>query len=138
MILCDYATVAEGKLYLSGGGWTVTGPDPSPSAIAALIEVPWDRTNRRINFRLRLLNEDGEQVTQPTADGSMPIEMGVEVEVGRPPGAIAGDPLPVPMQFNLPPLLLTPGMGYYWQAQIDGEQRHEWRCSFRTRRAPTA
>ena len=34
MILADSAQVADGKLYILGGGWSITGPDPTPSAVA--------------------------------------------------------------------------------------------------------
>ena len=44
-MLADAAQAVEGKLYILGGGWSVTGPEPSASAIAAYIQVPWDRTN---------------------------------------------------------------------------------------------
>ena len=53
-LLCDHAVVAEGKLYISGAGWSVTGPDPAPSAIALKLDVPWDLTNLPIEIRLRL------------------------------------------------------------------------------------
>ena len=42
MLLADYAVVADGKLYVSGGGWSVTSPG-APSAIAMKLDVPWDR-----------------------------------------------------------------------------------------------
>ena len=45
MMLADSAQVSEGKLFILGGGWSVTGP-PAPSAIALHVEVPWDQTNR--------------------------------------------------------------------------------------------
>ena len=39
MMLCDAAQVADGKLYVLGGGWSLIGPDPMPSAIAMKIDV---------------------------------------------------------------------------------------------------
>ena len=30
MMLCDAAQVSDGKLYVLGGGWSMTGPDPVP------------------------------------------------------------------------------------------------------------
>jgi hypothetical protein len=60
-ILCDYAVVADGKLYISGGGWNVTGPEPSQSAIALLFEVPWDRTNTAPQSRTGLPLSVGHQ-----------------------------------------------------------------------------
>ena len=55
MLLADYAQVAEGKLNVIGGGWTITGPLPSPFALALLIEVPWDRANEKHQLRLELI-----------------------------------------------------------------------------------
>ena len=34
MLLADYAAVADGKLTIVGGGWSVTGPVSPPFAIA--------------------------------------------------------------------------------------------------------
>ena len=34
ILLADAAQAAEGKLYVLGGGWSITGPDPSPMALA--------------------------------------------------------------------------------------------------------
>jgi len=62
LLLADHAVVAEGKLYINGGGWSVTSPG-APSAIAVKLDVPWDRTNQRLHLRLRLIGQDGEQVT---------------------------------------------------------------------------
>jgi hypothetical protein len=139
MLLCDHVAVAEGKLYINGGGWVMTGPAPSPLGIAVFMEVPWHLTNRRIDFRLRLLHEDGDPVTQPAgAGGSAPVEVGAELEVGRPPGVPEGTALPVPIPINLPPLSLTPGQGFYWEAEINDETREDWRLSFRTRELPPA
>jgi hypothetical protein len=138
MVLCDYVAVADGKLYISGGGWNITGPTPVPTGIALLLEVPWTLANRRIPIHLRLLHEDGQPVSQPTPMGEAAVELKAEIEVGRPAGVVEGTPLPVPMPVNLPPLLLTPEQGFYWEAEIDGEKREDWRLSFRTRGVPPA
>lgn len=87
MMLCDHAQVADGKLYISGGGWSFTGPVPSPSAIAIKIDVPWDRTNDQIHLLLRLLGQDGEPVMQDGPIGPQPIQLEADFEVGRPPGS---------------------------------------------------
>ena len=138
LLLCDHVAVAEGKLYISGGGWTMTGPDPAPSGIAVLLEVPWDQANRSIALRLGLFHEDGQPVAQMGPDGVTAVEVGADLEVGRPPGLPAGTPLPVPLAVNLPPIPLPPGQGYFWQAEIGGERRADWRLSFRTRPAADA
>ena len=35
LLLADAAQAAEGKLYVLGGGWSVTGPGPAPMANSA-------------------------------------------------------------------------------------------------------
>jgi len=134
MLLCDHVALAEGKLYINGGGWSTTGPAPSPSGIAVFLEVPWVEANRKIEFKLKLLHEDGEPFTQLTPVGAMmPVEITATLEVGRPPGVPEGTALPVPLPINLPPLPLAPGQGFYWQAEINQQSKEEWRLSFRTR-----
>ena len=89
MMLADHAQVAEGKLYISGGGWNVTGPGPVTSGVAMLFHIPWDRTNRKTTFTLRLVTADGHPVTQQGPIGEQPIEVGGQFEVGRPAGVPA-------------------------------------------------
>ena len=62
MMLADAAQAVDNKLYILGGGWSVTGPDPLPSAIAMKIDVPWDQTNQRHRWELALLDDDGVPV----------------------------------------------------------------------------
>ena len=50
MLLADAAEAVGGKLYILGGGWSITGPQPTPSAIAIKIDVPWDQTNKVHTF----------------------------------------------------------------------------------------
>lgn len=138
LILCDYAAVAEGKLYVSGGGWTVTGPQPTPSALAVLLHVPWDLANTKLAFHLRLLHEDGLPVTQPGPLGETPVEIGGDFEVGRPPGLRRGTPLAVPLAINIPPLALRPDSRFSWELNLNGEQRPEWHVAFDTRPIPGA
>ena len=69
MMLADAAQEVGGKLYVLGGGWSITGPEPVPMAIALKLEVPWDRTNLQHSLLLELLDEDGEPVLVPGQDG---------------------------------------------------------------------
>lgn len=136
MLLADHAAVAESKLYISGAGWSQTGPQPAPSAIALSLAVPWSMTNQAITFHLRLLREDGEPVMQPTPVGEAPIEVSGQFEVGRPPGLTAGTPIDVPLAFNIPPLPLPPGSRFSWELTIDGQCRDDWHLAFSTRAVP--
>lgn len=137
MLLADAAQAVGGKLYILGGGWSVMGPAPTPFAIAMKIEVPWDQANRRHEWQLRLLDEDGHAVKLPSPDGeARPIEMGAAFEVGRPPGTAAGTPLDYPFVIQFAPLPLPPGRRFEWVLGIDGREDGHWRLAFSTRPAP--
>ncbi|MCR6033527.1 hypothetical protein GGQ22_19120 [Nocardioides sp. zg-579] len=136
LMLCDYAAVADGKLYISGGGWSVTGPEPSPSAVAIKIDVPWTQANDRIHLQLRLLGEDGHAVVAQTPVGELPVEVQGEFEVGRPPGLKHGTPIDVPMAFPFGPLPILPGKRYSWELRLNGDTQPDWHLAFTTRELP--
>src|SRR4029450_7500344 len=95
ILLADSAQVAAGKLYILGGGWSITGPEPAPGALAIKIEVPWNESNRRHRLRLALLDADGHPVMAPGEPGG-PLEIIGDFEVGRPPGLMPGTPIDLP------------------------------------------
>ena len=136
MMLCDAAQASDGKLYILGGGWALTGPEPTPSAVAVLIDVPWDLANESHPFSLVLRTEDGEPVLQPGPNGPAPVAIEGRVEVGRPAGVAPGSALSVPIAINVGPLQLTPGARYVWSLTVSGETRDEWRLPFAVRPAP--
>jgi hypothetical protein len=134
MMLADAAQAAEGKLYIMGGGWSITGPEPTASAIAAYIQVPWDRTNVQHEFRFDLLDADGQPVVAETEEGGEePVAIEGAFEVGRPVGVTPGTPIDVPLAINIGPLPLPPGGRYEWRLHIDGETSGDWRLAFSTR-----
>jgi hypothetical protein len=137
MILADFAQVAEGKLTVVGGGWSVTGPIPGPSAVGILIEVPWDRSNERHHFELVLVDADGEPVMAPDQAGNIqPLRVGGDFEVGRPPGIKRGTPLTVPLAVLLGPQPLEPGQRYEWRLTVNGQSDENWRPAFSMRPMP--
>lgn len=138
MMLCDAAQVADGKLYILGGGWSVTGPDPAPSAIAVKIEVGWNETDQPHHWELFLVDADGQEVAVDTADGRQPIEIRGDFETGKPQGIPAGSPIDVPLAINLGPIPLPAGTRLTWRLVIDGETREDWALAFTTRPAPIA
>lgn len=133
MLLADAAQAVNGKLYILGGGWTLIGPEPASSAIAILIEVPWDESNKRHQFQLSLVTGDGQPVIVPTPIGDRPLEMSAEFEVGRPPGLKPGTPLGVPFAINMVPLPLRSDTVHEWRLAIDGRTQEDWSVSFTTR-----
>jgi hypothetical protein len=135
LMLADAAQSVDNKLYILGGGWSVTGPEPMPFAIAMKLEVPWDRTNQRHDWRLRLLDADGRAVTLPTDQGTAPVEISGQFEVGRPPGIPPGTPIDLSLAINSGPMPIPPGGRYVWRLSIDGEDDDAWEVGFTTRPA---
>jgi hypothetical protein len=135
MLLADFAQVADGKLTVVGGGWSLTGPEQVPFGIALLIQVPWDRANQRHVMRLELVDADGQPVLVDTdEDGEQPIVFfdDLPFEVGRPPGLKPGTYLDFPVAVNSAPLALEPGL-YVWRLTIDDEADPDWRLPFTVR-----
>lgn len=131
MMLCDHAQVASGKLFISGGGWTITPTPTLPSAVALLLHVPWGEANRKLTFALRLVDADGNVVVQPGSSGApTPVMAQGDVEVGRPAGLIHGTALVVPLAMNFPPLLLQPNQRYVWELRINDRTEPDWHVAF--------
>ena len=134
MLLADAAQAAEGKLYILGGGWSVTGPAPTPSAVALYIQIPWDQTNVKHHFRLDLVDSDGQQVELEGPDGSQePVFIDGDFEVGRPAGVKPGIPIDMPLALTIGPLPLADGSRYEWRLSIDERTDEDWRLPFSTR-----
>jgi len=133
MMLADAAQAVGGKLYILGGGWSITGPDPIPSAIAIKIEVPWDQANRPHRILLSLVNADGQPVMVPTPEGERPFEIAGQFEVGRPAGLAPGTPLDAIVAISLGPMPIPPGGRYTWRLSIDGDTDEDWEVAFTTR-----
>lgn len=131
MMLADSAQEVGGKLYVLGGGWSVTGPAVPPSAIVVKIDVPWDQANRAHHWRLDLLDEDGEPIFFEEAPEGIRVEG--DFEVGRPAGHPPGTPIDVPLAINFGPLPLEPGRRYVWHLSIDGEINADWDREFLVR-----
>ena len=131
ILLADHAEVADGKLFVNGGGWDVTGPGPTTGSVAVLLFVPWDRANSPIEFVLKLVGEDGQD---PFIAGSpQPFAASGQLEVGRPVGVLKGAELPVPVAISFGPLQLQANARYEWRLTVDAEENENWRLPFRTR-----
>jgi hypothetical protein len=136
MLLCDGAQVADGKLFVLGGGWSLTGPDPMPSAIAMKIDVGWHEAEQTHHWELYLEDADGRPVLVDTPEGTHPIEVRNEFTVARPETVPEGTPIDVALAVNLGPLPLEAGNRYTWRLTIDGETNEDWALGFTTRPSP--
>ncbi|MGA2208673.1 MAG: hypothetical protein ABSH30_03465 [Acidimicrobiales bacterium] len=138
MMLCDSAQVADGKLYILGGGWSVTGPGSMPSAVALKIDVDWTAAGSPHHWELFLVDEDGHSVLVETPEGERPMEVGGDIMVERPPNLREGSPIDVALAVNFGPLPLEAGKRFTWRLTIDGESHPDWVLSFSTRAARPA
>jgi hypothetical protein len=120
MMLCDAAQVADGKLYILGGGWSMTGPEPVPSAVALKIDVDWGEVERPHHWELFLEDADGQPVMVETPEGAQPVEVRGEFTVTHPPGVPEGSPIDVALAVNMGPIPLRPGTRFTWRLVIDG------------------
>lgn len=133
MLLCDSAQVADGKLYVLGGGWSLIGPDPTPTAVAMKVDVDWTEVDRPHHWELFLLDADGQPVVAVGPEGPQAIEVRGDFEVSRPDAVPPGSPVDVALALNFGPLPLAPGNRYSWRLVIDGESREDWALPFTTR-----
>lgn len=130
MLLCESAQEINGKLYILGGGWSVTGPGPFQWALAVRVEVPWDEANVRKKVRLFLHDADGHAVMLPGTQ--TPIELNAELEVGRPAGMPRGIPIDTAFAVQGMPLVLPSGR-YVWRLAIGEREDDLWQVGFYVR-----
>lgn len=118
LLLCDYAEAVNGKLYVMGGGWNIlfAPGQPVSMSVAAVVAVPWDRTNQSHELTLQLLTDDGGAVEME----EQPVEVTGEFELGRPPGIKPGSSLNAPFVWTFAGLVLEAG-GYEWKLTIGGD-----------------
>jgi len=136
MLLADAAQVADGKLFILGGGWNVCGPGPTQMALAIQVEIPPSQARRKHHWSIVLLDGNGEPALL-LADGQKSA-VAIEGQFERTrtsDSASPDDPARLTFAFNMMPLPLQPGSHYVWQLSIDNKTRKDWRVSFRTRPA---
>jgi hypothetical protein len=134
MLLCDAAQVVGGKLYILGGGWSMTGPEPASSAVALTVDVDWHEAEIAHHWELFLEDADGQPVLLETTSGMQPVEVRGEFTVGQPGMIIPeGAPIAVNLAWNFGPLVLAPATRFSWRLTIDGESLPGSSIGFTTR-----
>lgn len=134
MMLADSAQVADGKLFILGGGWSITGPGAVPSAVAIKLNLDWSGAPQSHHWVLALEDEDGRPVMLPAEQGTAPVEVAGDVQVEEPPlSMLPGTAMDVPIAIQFPPLPLDAGRRYTWRFYLDGETLPGSSVSFTTR-----
>jgi hypothetical protein len=116
-----------------GGGWSVTGPDPTPSAVAVKVAVDEHEFNDNHHWELFLEDADGQLVQFETPEGTQTIEVRGDFSATAPEGVPPGTPVDVPIAVNFGPIPLGPGSRFTWRMVIDGESLPGGTVSFSTR-----
>lgn len=133
MLLADSAQVADGKLYILGGGWSVTGPEPAPQAVAIKIQVDAHEFDESHHWEVFLEDADGRPVMVDTNEGEQPVEVRGEFRAGEPTGLPPGTPIDIPIAVNFGPIPLRPASRYTWRVSVDGNFLPGGTVSFSTR-----
>jgi hypothetical protein len=130
LILADGAHIAEGKLYLLGGGWDILAvntdfPVQKHLAVAASFRVPWNETNQRHEIEIEIADADANSLAK----------VGGQIEVGRPVGIPLG--FTQRYQFSIDASLQFEKAGtYVIVARIEGTEAG--RVPFHVIRTPSA
>ena len=135
MLLADSAQVADGKLFILGGGWSITGPDPAPQAVALKFQVDSHEFNATHHWEIFLTDADGRPVMVPTEEGDQPVEVRGEFRVGDPTDVPPGTPVDIPIAVNFGPIPLSASSRYTWRVSVDGDYLPGGTVSFSTRPA---
>ncbi len=149
-MLCDFAEVSGGKLFITGAGISLlassseVAPFPVNISLAILVSIPWTETDTRHTMTIELISEaKGAQqrvmLSDQLPEGHDPADAGTIVFVFsavRMPTMVDGDessmPVAVPL-FGLP----LPEIGpYFFSVRIDGREMD--RASFRLVPRPPA
>ncbi|MDA8045617.1 MAG: hypothetical protein M0Z30_10315 [Actinomycetota bacterium] len=143
VMLCDFAEVSGGKLFITGAGISLlaspapASPYPVNVSLAVLVSIPWTETDAEHVMTVELISEaSGAQqrvmLSDQLPEGHDPADMGTIVFVFsaiRLPTMTDGDessmPVAIPL-FGLPLPELGP---YFFSVRIDGREMD--RASFR-------
>lgn len=121
VLLADAAQVVDNRLYVLGGGWTMTGPHPVPFAVALRMRFPVEVASGPHTWELSLHeHETGLPLESPRFSGSFEL-------TGEPgPDTPAAE---IPLAITAEPLGLAPGR-YVWRLAVDGVHKRHWSAEF--------
>lgn len=122
LFLADAAVpdAQSGKVHALGLGWRHCQTPTPPFALVIFLDIDWDETNKQHKLLCQLLTTDGEPVVVMGAQGPQRISFEAAAEAGRPPGAIHGTSVRMPLTLNIPGgIPLEPGI-YEWRVEVEG------------------
>lgn len=134
LLLADAAQIADGKLYMIGGGWSFTSPEIGGHALCGIIEMEPDELRKdHQHWMVRLLDDDGQLVLMKTPTDELPILVEGDLTTTGPTPDVPTVRIPLAISFG--PLTLEGGKTYAWELILNDVSRPDWRISFTTRDA---
>jgi hypothetical protein len=113
------ADAQSGKVNALGLGWRQCQTPTPAFALVMFLDIDWDETNKQHRLKCQLLTTDGDQVIVPGPQGPQRILFEAAAEAGRPPGAIHGTSVRMPLTLNIPAgIPLDPGI-YEWRVEVE-------------------
>lgn len=92
-------------------------------ALVLFVDIDWNETNKQHKLKCQLLTTDGDLVVVPGPNGPQRVLFEASAEAGRPPGAIHGTSVRMPLTLNIPAgIPLEPGI-YEWRVEVEGYAR---------------
>lgn len=114
------ADAQSGKVNALGLGWRQCQTPTPAIALVLFLDIDWNETNKQHKLTCQLLTTDGDPVSVPGPNGPQRICFEASAEAGRPPGAIHGTSVRMPLTLNIPAgIPLEPGI-YEWRVEIAG------------------
>ena len=114
------ADAQSGKVNALGLGWRQCQTPTPAFALVLFLDIDWDETNKQHKLKCQLLTTDGKPVVVTGPQGAQRISFEAAAEAGRPPGAIHGTSVRMPLTLNIPAgMPLEPGI-YEWRVEVEG------------------
>jgi hypothetical protein len=134
LLLADAAQAADGKLWILGGGWTITGPGAINCAVAIDIKLDWHELNIGHTVKLELYDAAGEPVLLPQPDGGeMPVMIESWFKSAPSPEMRPGGAIGTVLAFTFLMLQLASASDFVWRLSVDGQSHPDWYVGFSTR-----
>ena len=143
VLLCDFAEVSGGKMFITGAGISLlasgapVAPYPVNISLAVLVSILWTETDSQHAMTIELISEaSGAQqrvmLSDQLPEGHDQADMGMMVltfSAQRNPGMIPGDEFTMPVAIPFFGLPLPEQGPYFFSVRIDGREMD--RASFR-------
>ena len=133
-LLCDYAEVAGGKLFISGAAINLVGtPIAEPPVrinitLAIMVTIPWNATNQPHRLTVELVSDQGggdqrvplSDALPPNHDPADKGLLVADFNAGRSAVMKPGEDTLMPIALPMLPLAVPQPGSYFFQIKIDG------------------